>query len=302
MKKWWIKCFIQLVLSHIPMGERINHLLRGKEPYEHLEEWTLKQAIRHVEMLKQTNINISNEIVLEIGPGWKPIFPFIFRASGCRRVLLCDLNRYLDRKLLTVTINQMKQYIPMISELLKINKSEIEKVLLQVSDQSFETLLEECGFEYKAPFDVRSTDLPDDSIGIVTSRATLEHIPPQDLREIFKEMRRIIKPFGAMVHTIDHSDHWQHFDPSISRINLLKFPDWWWNIICVNNLVYQNRLRSYEYVDMIKDTGFRILYVNAIPDKQVLEDIRGLKLIKRYQETSPEKVAILTTYIVAQPI
>lgn len=301
VRRWWFKCALQLVLSHIPMGARINNRLREEKLCSRFDQRALKQAVLHVEMLNQAGRAISNETVLEIGPGWQPISAYIYRIAGCRRVLLCDIYRHLSRELLVMTVDQLRENARMISELLKVDKSCVDNILPRISGQSLETLLEESGFEYRAPIDLTRTDLPDASVGIVTSRATLEHISPQDLREIFKEVRRIIKPSGAMVHTIDHSDHWEHFDHSISRINFLKFSDWWWNIIGKNNLAYQNRLRSHEYVDMIKEAGFRILHIRARAPEQAVTDASKMKIIRRYRNLSPAAIAVLTTHLIAQP-
>lgn len=302
MKKWWLKCALQLLFSHIPGGgDRINHLLRRKKLYAQFDELTLRQAARHIEILNQAHININNELVMEIGTGWKPIYGYVFRITGCRRVLLCDIYPHLDRRLLVMTINQLRENAQMLSELLRIDDSCIDRVLPHVLGQSFVTLLEGSGFEYISPLDLRRTRLPGASVGIIASRATLEHIPSKDLRQIFREMRRIIKPSGAMVHTIDHSDHWQHFDDSISRINFLKIPDWWWTIIGENSITYQNRLRSNEYIDMIREAGFRISYIDAKPNQQALDDAQRMKIIKRYRDLNPTKVAVLTTHLLAEP-
>ena len=51
--------------------------------------------------------------------------------------------------------------------------------------------------------------IPTVPIDLVTSRAVLEHIPRAELQRVIKEMRRILRPTGVMVHTIDNSDHWQ---------------------------------------------------------------------------------------------
>lgn len=302
LRRWWLKCTLQMVLSHIPMGERINNLLRRETLFNSFDQGPLKQAILHIEMLNQAGRAIKNETVMEIGAGWQPVNAYLYRIAGCGKVLLCDIHRHINRELLVLTVNHLRENAQIISELLKIDRSCIDKSLPRISSQSFETLLEESGFEYKAPFDLARTNLPSASMGIVNSRATLEHISPQDLREIFREMRRVIKPSGAMVHSIDHSDHWEHFDHSISRINFLKFPDWWWNIIGENSLAYQNRLRSCEYIDMIREAGFRILRIDTTTWGQALTDASKMKIIRRYWDLTPEEIAIITTHLIAEPL
>ena len=151
MKRWWLKCAAQLVFSQVPMGDRVHHLFRRKKLYSQFPELALNKAIRHIEMLNHANVNIGKETVLEIGAGWKPIPAYIFRIAKCQKVLLCDWYPHLNRKLLSVTIDQLRNNARLISKLARINNSDLEKVLPQVSNQNFETLLEESGFEYKAP-------------------------------------------------------------------------------------------------------------------------------------------------------
>ena len=61
-------------------------------------------------------------------------------------------------------------------------------------------------------------------------------------------------------HLVDHSDHWEHNDKSLSRVNFLKYSDSFfrWTYI-FNSLNYQNRLRHPEYIEMLHKAGFRLV-------------------------------------------
>lgn len=297
--KWWLKCATQRILSHVPLGRRINNLWSKRARIATLDELALQQGLYHIKLLRENDIDIKGATVLEIGSGWKPVIPYIFRCAGCDHVILCDFNRYMTHTLLCATIQEMRERVPTIADSLGMSAKQIESVLPNLNGQHFEKLLNASGFIYRAPFDARGTDYTDGSIDIVTSRSVLEHIPTYDIVCIMREMKRILRPDGVMVHTIDHSDHWQHFDHSISHINFLKFPEWLWSFIN-SPIAYQNRLRSCEYLRIIEEAGFEIVHLEAVVNEQALLDLKGLRLARKYGGFTHEQLAVLRTHVVAR--
>src|SRR4029078_511022 len=79
--------------------------------------------------------------------------------------------------------------------------------------------------------DARSLSLADNSIDLVNSNNTFEHIYPEILIPILKDFKRVVKKDGVMSHFIDMSDHFAHFDKSINIYNFLRFTDAQWNRI-----------------------------------------------------------------------
>ena len=86
----------------------------------------------------------------------------------------------------------------------------------------------------------------------------LEHITKEIIRDIFLEAKRILKPGGAAVHFVDLSDHFQHQDRSISRINFLHFSEEEWQRIAGNEFAYCNRLRASQYKELLGPLEFTI--------------------------------------------
>lgn len=62
--------------------------------------------------------------------------------------------------------------------------------------RSVEELQEHYQITYKAPLDASKTGFADRSIGVCTSTNTLEHIPLQSIREIFRELHRVLRDDG----------------------------------------------------------------------------------------------------------
>jgi hypothetical protein len=53
-------------------------------------------------------------------------------------------------------------------------------------------------------------------------------------------------------------DHYADFDPRVSRLNYLRFPDGVWRLFN-NRLQYQNRLRLPDYRAIVEDAGFDVV-------------------------------------------
>jgi ubiquinone/menaquinone biosynthesis C-methylase UbiE len=101
--------------------------------------------------------------------------------------------------------------------------------------------------------DARKLSLPDNSVDLVNSNNTFEHIYPDILIPILKEFIRVVKKQGGvMSHFIDMSDHFAHFDRSINIYNFLQFSDKQWKWID-NSIQPQNRNRIYDYKQIYHD-------------------------------------------------
>jgi SAM-dependent methyltransferase len=301
IRKWWLKCAAQRFFSHIPGGRRINDLWNFRRNKTWFDEFALEQGLIALNMLRDEGFDLNGKTALEFGSGRRPILPLLFRIAGCQKIILCDLFRIMNRESLLNTIQNMKERSPQISAQLGIDPKRLEEIFFNDNDLSLMDLLQKNGLEYRAPFDVRQTGFSDKSLDMIFSRTVLEHIPEGDLSLIMNEMRRILKPGGVMVHIIDTSDHWQHFDRGLSRINFLKFSPGWWNIIN-SPLAYQNRLRSREHVQIIKDAGFKISSIKTELHGKFLEDMKTMKIHPDFSgRFSPEELAVISTYLIALP-
>ena len=176
----------------------------------------------------------------------------------------------------------------------------IEQLLSKFSTMSFNNALNDLNCKYLAPCDILNKDIPEHSLDIITSRAVLEHIPPEKVKNMFFEFKRILRKGGYMFHVIDNSDHWEHNDKSISRLNFLQYSQRTFDFISsMNPLDYQNRLRHSQYKKMIEDAGFKIVFDESPPDNKSLEDLKSLKIHDSFRKFSMEDLSTLTSYIIA---
>jgi hypothetical protein len=84
-----------------------------------------------------------------------------------------------------------------------------------------------------------------------------------------------LAPRGVAVHLIDPSDHFQHTDASITKINFLRFTETDWRSIAGNHFAYCNRLRASDYARLFSEAGF------SMADEQRVVDPDGVALLQR---------------------
>lgn len=90
------------------------------------------------------------------------------------------------------------------------------------------------------------------------STNVLEHIPYEELREILRNLRRLVRPGGALSFIIDYTDHYSHTDHTITEFNFLAYDDLTWGRYN-HRCHFQNRLRHFDYAELFQQCGFEIV-------------------------------------------
>ncbi|MHB1207737.1 MAG: class I SAM-dependent methyltransferase, partial [Rhodospirillaceae bacterium] len=247
--------------------------------------------------LTALSVPVAGAAVIEIGTGWKPILPLMYRLCGAAKVITVDQERLLD-------IHQAREALAFIIE----NRRDIGRraqFALPLSfdnvcwdDATLDTFLTNSHIEYLAPYNFMN--LPEASADIIVSRDVFEHVPEATLAQILAHSHRVLRPGGVMCHTIDMSDHWQHFDKTISPVNFLKYDSLLWRLACLNSQNYQNRLRQFEYLSLFKGNQFEVLSATGTPSPAASEALKTLPINERYRSVSHDELAILSTTIVAR--
>jgi len=152
---------------------------------------------------------------------------------------------------------------------------------------------------YLAPFDPSA--VPDGSVDFVISRTVLEHIPPDDLVNLFLALRPKLSPQGLMIHLVDHSDHLEHTDKSLSKINFLT-----WSVrkhAFVNSLTREgeNRLRHHEYLPVFEMTGYQLVTTIADVHEPTRAIAKSLPLVAPYSDMTSDQLATLSSLYVLAP-
>jgi SAM-dependent methyltransferase len=300
--RWQAKCVLDSVKGLIPFKDQIRTMKRSISGYptSHPDDIrTIEQGIEQIHAIGAA-IDLSSATVLEVGSGWKPMIPMLFSLAGTKQTILTDVTRLLHVSSLKATVVTLRANSGVILEGLGVSNEEFESFLKKCDGDDLEESLKLLRLRYMAPCDDRSTGLPSESIDAMISRAVMEHIPPEIIRGILKESARILKPGGINCHVVDNSDHWEHYDKSISRVNFLKFSDSAFRWTCINGLSYQNRLRHSQYGQMLKDTGFSIEREEKVVDPQALKLLENFPVDKQFSRFSKEDLATITSFFFAR--
>jgi hypothetical protein len=299
--KWWWSVLSHTTTAFVPHRAWFRAVKRRliRDDWS-IDGYTFTQGLYQLQLLRERGYSLHGKVVLEIGSGWQPTIPLLYRLAGAKKIYLVDNDRHIDFQSLAATVRYLRTKAGELSQALGLHA---EQVSARLSDEAsgLEQLLAANGLIYLAPSDARHTNLPAGSIDVICSRAVLEHIPPDVLQAIFMECRRLIHDDGWMVHMIDHSDHYEHRDKSIPRLNYLKYPDLVWQLLCLNPADYTNRLRFYEFVPMFSRAGFAVSFLRAEPHAEALEQLDGMRLCKRYRHVRRDELAVLESYFVLRP-
>lgn len=305
MKKWILKAAVQKAISVLPFRNRINYwfqkyVTRGVDLDEEHLHWKLTHARDHLGYLEKYGRQ-EGAVCLELGTGWYPIVPIMLYLHGAEKVQTIDLNAHLTKATLRTCLeklvlfsatNQLEQWFPKVkperwSSLLQVWK-ELEQLALEEALSSLNIV--------SLVGDARQIPTPDATFDFICSNNTFEHIFPDVLADILKEFKRVLKPQGVMSHFIDLSDHFAHFDHSITIYNFLRYSEAQWRRI--DNVIQpQNRRRWPQYQELYHSLGIPIREEEVRPGDQAL--LREVPVHKEWKRFSDKELAISHGYLVS---
>lgn len=276
-----------VVKAALPFQPQLRRLKRRWQPYQDDPDnshYALHQGLEQIRMLQSAGIDLSCD-VLEYGSGWLPIIPMLFRLAGAKRLILTDLERLMDEHTIEKAHTIILENLPTVAAFFGVRERMIRDCLGTVFQP-----------DYITPWN--SQTHPSKSVDLIISRAVLEHVPPDSLCQVLPEFDRIIRPAGAMCHIIDNSDHWEHIDKSISRVDFLRYDGVYWKLACLNLQAYQNRFRHGDYLNLFDRHGWTAVMTDGTPDQKCLRDLENLPLARQFREYDPNDLAILTSMFV----
>lgn len=300
--RWQTKCLIDNCKGLVPFQNSLRRLKRSVIPYQPIFSrgaYAIEEGLIQIRWLREALGTLQGKRILEIGSGWELLVPMLFSLCRTERVYLTDLTALLDKYTLEGGLVSFRRNRRQILDALALAPEEFDRKFGSdiVSERGF---LESNGFVYLAPCDCRHLALEDSSLDAITSRSVFEHISRPVIAEILKESYRLLTPGGLVCHFIDNSDHWQHGDKTISRVNFLRFSDRAFRFTHLNSLNYQNRLRHSEYVDMLRAAGFEIVRAEPRVDSGAVEALKTLPLAPPFKEFSLEDLATMDSYLLAR--
>lgn len=292
------KCYFQKILSKISQGEKINFLFQ-RYIFKSLplsdEQFLEKVNTAYFLITKfkeHSNISHSDIKYYEFGAGWDLITPIAMGLSGFN-VNCIDIRYLISNGLITNTINRYEKFRKQIPLDYKISLDNILQKKIKIRD-----LKNILNINYIAPLDAKNTEFESDSYDFISSSATFEHIPEQDLLPILQECYRILKTGGILALITDYKDHWSYFDNRLSVYNFLTYsPEKWKKYN--PSLMYQNRLRHKDYIEIIRKTNFSIAEeIPTLPSVELFEEIKKLDINESYRKYTLEELSIVGSIII----
>jgi hypothetical protein len=275
----------------IPFSAAIRQTKRRIISYEDNIDnsyYCIEHSVRQILALRRNGATVEGAKVLEFGSGWLPLVSLVFAVAGAREIVLTDIEHLMDEGTISLAKQRVFEKADYICDNLDVSRARLEAAL-----RSFTGI-------YRVPW--RASRHPADDIDILVSRAVLEHVPRDDLEILFPEFLRILVPRGMCCHVIDNSDHWEHRDKTISRVNFLRYEesDLLWRLAQMNVQTYQNRLRHSDYIGMLERSGFAIADDIREPDSAALATLATFEVASPFRDKNPADLCTLESLIVAQ--
>jgi len=188
-----------------------------------------------------------------------------------------------------------------ISNISSISLNVLENRLSRLKNFSdLEDLFSRANIVYHAPGDASKTGLREGSVDLVYSHAVLEHVSEKVIFYISLESKRILKKSGIAYHLIGLADHYADFDKKVSKVNFLKYPEFLWSFFVKNKISFHNRLREKQFLDIFKECGAEIVWLENETDPNDISLLKSMKIDKTFQGMSYEELAIYKTEFIIQ--
>ena len=125
----------------------------------------------------------------------------------------------------------------------------------------------------------------------------------EQLPEIHREAARILVPGGWSAHQIDPTDHFSHFDSSITRIHFLRFDEAEWQRLVGRSLASHNRLRCHQHEEALAAGGLEVVTVESVVDERSMAALAGgFPLVEPYRSMTPEEICRRSVFSYARSI
>lgn len=296
---WKLRSFILRRLAGTPGGYSAYQFLQRRVGLHVQPEFLVKKIDAQAKMARELLSHgraIEGARVMEVGTGWVPIVPVAFWFCGADRVDTFDLNRHLlpdvFSKILAAIAYRLDELLEIWGDLVPQGRLGEKIRILERYGHDEAAFRDAARIQYHAPADASRTALRSGSVDIHYSLDTLEHVPREEVRRILEEASRVLADDGFTVHLVDPTDHFAHYDSSISSVNFLSMDENEYRRHFSNRLAYQNRLHDSDLQSLFRETGFRIAHRSGRTDLRALRLLRsGFPLAEQFAHRSHEELS-----------
>jgi SAM-dependent methyltransferase len=280
---WWAKGAVKLALVKAPLGYSV---LRAVALARHggMEDpaFAFDSFCRHFDNVDFHNKRLGGFSVLELGPGDSLFNALIARAHGARSVTLLDVGNFAN--------TDLRLYRNMAAFL---RGKGLDAPDLSAA-ASIEDVLSACNARYESRGLESLRQLPDGAFDFIFSNGVLQSVWRSEVPETLRQLRRIVHPEGATIHSVDLRDTMGQ------SLHHLRFKRTTWESDWFRNAgFYTNRLRVSELMRLSREAGFEaeLDEVNRWPALP----LPRCKMQPEYQAMPDEELLVATIRIILRP-
>lgn len=316
--RWWVRALGRSAVAQLPGGARIEEHLRRRSGADVDAEYVAGKW-RHVRAhLKAATGSRTGDLrrarVVELGTGWYPVVPLGLALHGAQ-VASVDTTPHLagdqvsrtarilvdlldDGTLDARGVDQTR--LDIVREIAVFDDAggPGSRATVEAASAAIFRLLEGLGIStHVADASDLSQVPPAHGADLLVSNNTLEHIPGPVLAAIFTEFARVAALTARMSHYIDMADHLAATDPSIGPFHFLTIGPARWRLLN-NSLLYQNRLRLTDHLQLHAETGWKVGQIRRYPgDPAQLDQVR---LVPPFDTMDREDLLVIRAHLVSR--
>lgn len=306
MKRWQLKAVVQKGASFLPFPHHVNFLFqkyvtKGVNLTDNYFTDRLEHANAHIRAFGRCSPGKKIAASLELGTGWYPVIPVSLFLHGVDRAYTVDVTEHCGAGNIVATLRMFRDYeergkLGVYVEMQAERRKELLRLARKAEQLTQRELLDNLHIHYLVT-DARRLPLPAQSVSLITSNNTLEHIYPEVLRQILLEFKRLAAEGCIMSHFIDMSDHFAHFDRSITIYNYLQYSKRQWKWID-NSIQPQNRLRISDYRRIYADLGIPI--TEELCREGSMDELSTVRVHQEFRAIPPRELAISHCLLVSK--
>ena len=279
---WHSRILAKMILSRLPFGYRLwtrigvfQHGAMESPDYA----WGVVQ--KHANEIKGK----TGWTGLELGPGDTITSAVIAPAFGARGLTLVDAGAF--------AVDTPSHYAKQVTALQRTHPDAALPDLAECPDLA--AVLDRVGGAYHTEGLRSIRTLQDGSMDLIFSQAVLEHVRRDEMPDLARAFRRLIRPDGKMSHVIDFKDHLGGKWNNMRISSKLWEKDWF----AQDSGFYTNRLPLSEMIRIFTEAGFDVEVRSTTP-RDSAPDARH-KLAAEFQSLSDDDLMTADAHLVMTP-
>lgn len=251
---WRVNALIYSAFHYMPFGahayEFTQRRITRTVPRQLAPILSKSEYVKNARVVAAHFPDLSDINCYEFGAGWDLLSNLVLYCFGVERQTVGDVTPLARRDLINSAIEQLPAQAD------RLGFKRCPEVLL--GEDWVADLKRAYGISYVAPMNPCATGLSADSIDLMVSAHTFEHVPWDALRQSLHESYRICRQGALVVVHVNYTDHYFYKDRNITPYNFLRYSPRQWRWFNPSNH-YQNRKRHVDYRRLFEEIGFQVV-------------------------------------------